>query len=224
MGVAAAAFLLSVATVDAQTQSPPPAKADDKGGSSPAGPPPPAAERPAIPNATQLAMMIQTYVSALSQANVTANYTVLHAFGAPAFQQGNPPEKLAEIFAHMRAQGLDLTPVILYAPILVREPAYDEQGLLRLVGYYKTEPQQVHFDVTLQPVEGVWRLFGISVKTVPSPAVGVAAPAPAAPTPQAKDAAKKETPKKDAPKKEAKKDAPRKETPAPGVAKEGAAQ
>ena len=50
-----------------------------------------------------------------------------------------------------------------------RATEYDTNGLLHLNGYYKTEPQRVQFDLVLQPVGGMWRLYGISVGTVPAP-------------------------------------------------------
>jgi hypothetical protein len=159
-----------------------------------------AAERPPIPDYTQLTIIIQSYLVALSQANLTAIYTVLHALGAPAFKERNPPDKLFQTFASMRDQGVDLTPVILYTPILTREPAYDSQGLLHLVGYYETHPQRVHFDLTLQPVGGVWTLFAISVKTAPPP-VTSATPTTAAPpvkVPEIKSRAEKKSTAKNA--------------------------
>ncbi len=113
-------------------------------------------------------MMIQTSVVALSQANLTGNFSVLHALGAPSFQKANTPAKLAEIFKNLRQQNIDLTPVILFSPILLREPVINAQGMLHLVGYYKTAPQQVHFELLFQPVSGQWRLFGISVRTQPA--------------------------------------------------------
>jgi hypothetical protein len=136
---------------------------------------------PAVPNKLQLKLLIQTYMIALAQANITNNYTVLRALGSPAFQNNNAPRKLADIFANLRKRNIDLSPVILYAPILSSEPAFDENGLLSLIGYYPTTPQQVHFKLLLQPVSGTWRLFSISVKTV---AVGKnSASAKTAPTP-----------------------------------------
>ena len=110
-------------------------------------------------------MLIQTAVVALSQANLTGNFSVLHALGAPGFQQSNSPAKLAEVFKSLREQNIDLTPVILFSPVLLREPVINEQGMLHLVGYYKTAPQQVNFEVLFQPVQGQWRLFGLSVRT-----------------------------------------------------------
>ncbi len=124
------------------------------------------AEKPPIPRPEQLAMMIQTAMVAVSQANLTGNYSVLHALASPAFQKANPPEKLAKTFAKWREQKIDLTPVILYSPLLKAPPAIDDKNMLRLTGYYKTEPQQVHFDLLFHPVSGQWRLFGLNVQTV----------------------------------------------------------
>jgi hypothetical protein len=159
----------------AQTKDPPPvpfSKSQLKGQAKekePAGAQPQA--KVPMPPPEQMAMLIQTVVVALSQANLTGNFTVLHALGAPSFQQANPPAKLAELFKNLREQKIDLTPVILFSPVLGREPVINEQGMLHLVGYYKTAPQQVQFELLFQPVAGQWRVFGISVHTAPAAAV-----------------------------------------------------
>jgi hypothetical protein len=137
-----------------------------------------AVARPPVPGGNQLAVLVQTAVVALSQANLTGNYSVLHALAAPDFQRANPPEKLAQVFAEVRK--IDLTPVILYSPILTRPPIIDDKNMLRLTGYYKTAPQQVLFDLLYQPVAGHWRLFGISVGTQ-APQAAAAAPTAEAP-------------------------------------------
>jgi hypothetical protein len=147
----------------------------------------PAQAKPRLPPPEQMAMMIQTSVVALSQANLTGNFTVLHALGAPSFQKANTPAKLFEIFKDLRDRNIDLTPVILFSPVLLREPAINEQGMLHLVGYYKTSPQQVHFELLFQPVGGQWRLFGISVRTQPASQPAAAANQPAANADKAKN-------------------------------------
>lgn len=137
-----------------------------------------AVEKPPIPSNKQLAVLIQTAVVALSQANVTGNYTVLHAMAAPDFQKTNRPEKLAQTFASVRK--IDLTPVIIFSPVLAKQPAIDDKNILRLTGHYETAPQRVLFDLLFQPVAGHWRLFGISIATqiVHPPAPTAAAPPP----------------------------------------------
>ena len=55
-----------------------------------------------MPNDDVLLMLIESSVIALNHANITGNYSVLHEMGAPAFQNANSPEKLAQIFAQLR--------------------------------------------------------------------------------------------------------------------------
>ncbi|MEZ5850529.1 MAG: hypothetical protein R3D68_07770 [Hyphomicrobiaceae bacterium] len=117
-----------------------------------------------MPNARQTAVLIQTFMVALSQASLTNNYTVLNGLGAPSFQKENSPEKLSRLFAGFRNGTVDLTPIIVLSPVLVRPPDFTPEKQLRLTGYYPTAPKQIHFELLLQPIDNVWRLFGISVE------------------------------------------------------------
>lgn len=162
-------LLIPAGPAAAQSKSSPPAKAQEQ--TKPQGKADAkalAAAKPAMPDTNKLAILVQTAVVALSQANLTGNYSVLHALGAPGFQKDNPPAKLAETFADLRAKGIDLTPVIIFSPILMREPAIDDKGMLRLTGYYKTAPQRVHFDLLFQFVTDQWQLLGIALRTAPA--------------------------------------------------------
>jgi hypothetical protein len=188
-----AATLLSAAGAVAQGKDPQPiphGKSQLKGQTKEA----PAAAQPSakaqVPDGKVLAMLVQSHITALSQANLTGNYTVLNALGAPSFRQANPPEKLAEIFnKNLRDKGIDLTPVIIFQPILVREPVINQNGLLHVIGYYKTEPQQVNFEMLFQAVNGYWMLFGIAVNTSPANQPPGAANPPVANAPAAATAA-----------------------------------
>jgi hypothetical protein len=98
---------------------------------------------------------------------------------APAFQV-NSAERLAEIFAKQRNDHLDLSGVVAIEPQLTVLPQIEANGLMRMAGFFPSVPQQVSFDLLYAPVNGQWRLFGISVKigsAVP------AAPDPPAPPP-----------------------------------------
>jgi hypothetical protein len=125
----------------------------------------PAAPQSAVPDANTLVILIQNTIIAANQANLTGNYMVLHALAAPAFQSANSPEKLAEIFANLRNQRIDMSPIVLYLPKLSMAPGITEQGMLRLIGAYDTQPKQVHFDLLFQLVAGQWKMFGISLGT-----------------------------------------------------------
>jgi hypothetical protein len=79
-------------------------------------------------------ILIRTALIALDQANKSGNYSVLRALCAPDFQANNSPERLAEIFARQRAQGLDLAGVVAIDPQLTLLPQIEPNGTLRLKG------------------------------------------------------------------------------------------
>jgi hypothetical protein len=142
-----------------------------------------------VPDAATLVALIRGAVIALNQANLTGNYSVLRDLGAPGFREGNDLVKLTEIFAALRARALDLSPVAVIDPQLFRPAAIDEDGYLRLTGFFASRPEQVNFDLAFQFVDGAWRHFGIGLNTsrdapageaVAAPAGSNAAPAPAA--------------------------------------------
>jgi hypothetical protein len=130
-----------------------------------------------IPNEYRMNLMIRTTIVALNQANQTGNYSVLRDLGAPGFQAANTPTRLAEAFSQLRNRNFDLAPVLFFDPKLVRPPAVQPNGLLRLSGFFPTAPQRVEFDLAFQLVEGNWRLFAIAVDTNASPDAAAVAPA-----------------------------------------------
>jgi hypothetical protein len=134
------------------------------------------APKPANIDRNGVLMLVRSTILALDQANKTGNYTVLRDLGAPGFQVNNAA-KLAEIFASQRNDKLDLSGVAVIDPQLTVLPEIEANGLMRMAGFFPSVPSQVNFDLLFAPVDGQWRLFGISVK------VGSSAPVP--PTPPA---------------------------------------
>lgn len=153
-------------------------------------------QRPAVPDAYKMDMLIRTTLIALSQANRTGNYTVLRDLGSPTFQSTVSPARLTEAFTDLRIRKIDFSPVLFFTPKLTRAPALDNAGRLRLTGYLETSPEQISFDMTFENVAGDWRLFGLSVQTQQVPATtastGSSAPAKfAAPAAKMMEASKK---------------------------------
>jgi len=152
-----------------------------------------------VPDNSKLTLMIQLHVSALALANLTGNYSVLRDLGSPAFQAANTPEKLAESFSGFRKQGIDISPALLFAPILLGPPQMDANNVMRLAGFYATKPQRIAFELLFQPAGNAWRLADIQVRTV-VPQLAQVAPDAAAPTaaeapaPVVKPKAKKKSP------------------------------
>ena len=123
-------------------------------------------------------ILIRSTLLALDQANKTGNYTVLRDLGAPGFQ-ANTAARLGEIFAKLRNDNLDLSGVAVIDPQLQLLPQIEANGLMHMAGFFPSVPTQVNFELVFAPVNGQWRLFGISVsigQTAPAAPQRAAAP------------------------------------------------
>jgi len=142
-------------------------------------------------------ILIRSSLIALDQANKTGNYTVLRDLGAPNFQATNNAARLGDIFAALRRDKVDLSGVAALDPQLTLLPQIEPNGLMHMTGFFPSVPAQVKFDLAYAPVDGQWKLFGISVglgqsgPAAPAPAPAAAAPQAAAPAAAAAAAAKK---------------------------------
>jgi hypothetical protein len=154
-GAASSAFAQAPKSAPSESQAPKPANIDRNG----------------------VLILIRSALLALDQANKTGNYTVLRDLGAPGFQV-NTAARLAEIFAKQRNDNLDLSGVAAIDPQLSLLPQIETNGLMRMAGFFPSVPSQVNFELAFAPVNGQWRLFGLSVS------IGQAAPAaPDSPAP-----------------------------------------
>lgn len=117
-----------------------------------------------MPDADKIVLLLRATLLTVDDALQTGNYTVLRDMGAPGFREANTAAKLTQIFAPLAAQGVDLTVAAILAPQLTEVPAIDPQRqMLRLKGFFPSQPQQINFEVLYEPVAGRWRLFGVSV-------------------------------------------------------------
>ncbi|WP_430650236.1 hypothetical protein [Bradyrhizobium lablabi] len=108
---------------------------------------------------------------------------MLRDIGAPGFQS-NTAARLGEIFAKLRSDNIDLSGVAVIDPQLNLLPQIEAGGSMRMAGFFPSVPTQVNFELSFAPVNGQWRLFGISVSLGQS--------APVAPEPPSPPVAQKE--------------------------------
>jgi hypothetical protein len=136
----------------------------------------PQGQRVALPPPEAMVILIRSSVVALSHANLTNNYSVLSGLGSPSFRAANPPARLAQIFAPFRSNSIDMNPVVYVTPQLTQQPTI-QNGKMRLVGFFPTQPMKVDFDLQFEPTDGMWRLFGLAVNLVqPKPVAAKPAP------------------------------------------------
>jgi hypothetical protein len=76
-------------------------------------------------------------------------------------------------------------------------PQIEANGLMHMTGFFPSVPTQVNFDLVFAPVNGQWRLFGISVS------IGQMAPTAPPPEPPQHPVAQKQSVPPVAPKKPA---------------------
>jgi hypothetical protein len=153
--------------------------------------------KPAQIDRNGVLILIRSTLLALDQANKTGNYTVLRDLGAPGFQAANTAARLGEIFANLRRDKVDLSGVAVLEPQLTLLPQIEANGLMHMTGFFPSVPAQMKFELLYAPVEGQWRLLGISVgleqsgPTAPHPsaAAPLASPAPEGAAPQSPAAA-----------------------------------
>ena len=128
-----------------------------------------------VPRAVAL---VRDALAAVNHANWTGNYTVLRDFASPNFAAANDPARLSNIFSAARAARLDLFPAMVIAPVFTQGQVIDDGRRLRLSGFVPVEPGPIRFDLIFEPVDGRWRLFGVSVGQDAGP---VAAQTPSTP-------------------------------------------
>jgi hypothetical protein len=126
------------------------------------------AVQPAQIDRNALVTLIRGTLLALHQGNETGNYTVLRDLGAPGFQSANTAARLSEIFAPQRAQGLDLSSIAVADPLVTSAPRIVQGGLMHVAGTFAGASGPISFELLFAPIDGRWRLFGVSVAQVGS--------------------------------------------------------
>ncbi len=109
--------------------------------------------------------LVKNVLTAVNQANLTGNYTVLRDLGGPAFRERNNAAQLATIFQRLREQKSDLSPILMLKPVFNARPGINQAGGLELVGYFPTQPLQVQFHLEFQHVGSGWMIDTVSVTT-----------------------------------------------------------
>lgn len=116
-----------------------------------------------VPAARPLEALVKSSLMTFNDANVTGNYTVLHAKISKPFAQKFPPEKLKEAFKEFHEKNIDIDVVSAMTPVYDEPPRVDDDGKLLLRGYFATEPARVKFEMDFIPSDAEWKLISLHV-------------------------------------------------------------
>jgi hypothetical protein len=116
-----------------------------------------------VPAARPLEALVKSSLLTFNDANVTGNYTVLHARISKPFAQKFPPDKLKEAFKDFNEKSIDIDVVSAMTPVYDEPPLVDPDGKLLLKGHFATEPTRVKFELDFIPSDGEWKLIRLHV-------------------------------------------------------------
>lgn len=115
------------------------------------------------PGPEQQEVLIKSALMTFNDANVTGNYTVLHAKLSKPFRDQFPPDKLKESFKAFVEAHIDFDLIVAKPPVAAEETKVDDEGRLRLRGYFDTRPSRVNYNLAFIRSEGEWKLISLHV-------------------------------------------------------------
>jgi len=127
----------------------------------------PAHAQDKVPSAIMQEILIKTSLLTFNDANLTGNYTVLHAKLAKAFRDKITPDRLKQEFKAFADQKADFGLIAAMPPIASSEATINSaRGSLELRGYFATKPNRVTYEIDFLPSEGQWKpaLFDVRIK------------------------------------------------------------
>jgi len=122
-----------------------------------------------LPTERGLEALVKSSLLSFNDANVTGNYTVLHAKLSKPFRQQFSPEKLRQTFKEFADKNIDIDLIAALKPAYDPVPVVDDNGKLIVKGSFPTEPARVIFELDFIPSDGEWKLVRINVETKRAP-------------------------------------------------------
>ncbi len=119
------------------------------------------------PEAEAQEVLIKTTLLTFNDANVTENYSVLHAKLSKQFRDQFPPERLKEVFKPFVEQKIDIDLIAAKTPIPAKAADVDDRGVLSLSGHFDTKPSHVFYDLGYVMSDGEWKPIKINVNVRP---------------------------------------------------------
>jgi hypothetical protein len=112
--------------------------------------------------------LIKTALLTFNDANLTGNYTVLHAKLAKAFRDKITPDRLKQEFKVFADQKIDMGLIAAMPPVASSEAKINAaRGSLELRGYFATKPSRVTYEIDFLLSEGQWKPALIDVRVRP---------------------------------------------------------
>jgi hypothetical protein len=123
---------------------------------------PASAQKP--PDAFTQEVLIKASLLTFNDANVTGNYTVMHAKMSKPFRDEFSPERLKEVFKVFHEKRIDFDLIAAKQPIASSPATINDKGVLTLRGHFDTTPSRVNYELDFIMSDGEWKLIRINVQ------------------------------------------------------------
>ena len=116
-----------------------------------------------VPSDDQQEILIRTTLMTFNDANMTGNYSVLHAKASKEVQAQLSIEKLFETFKPFRTNRLFFEDIVYEDYDSYEDAKFDSDGALVLAGVFKTDRVKVSYRLKFLKNDTVWKWSGINV-------------------------------------------------------------
>jgi hypothetical protein len=121
-----------------------------------------------VPDKLVQEVLIKSTLVTFNDANITGNYSVLHAKLSKPFRDQFSPERLKEAFKVFNEKHVDFDIIVAKPPVPSQEPKVTDAGVLQLYGYFDTTPSRVLYELEYIMSDGEWKLIRINVNIKPT--------------------------------------------------------
>jgi hypothetical protein len=108
-------------------------------------------------------VLIKTSLLTLNDADLTGNFTVLHARLSKPFREQVSPERLRVMFKDFADKKTNWNLIAALRPVPTKA-AIDKRGVLLLDGYFDTKPIRLRYELAFIPSENEWKPVKIFVR------------------------------------------------------------
>jgi len=115
-----------------------------------------------FPSDDEQEILIRTTLMTFNDANMTGNYSVLHAKASKEVQAQLSIEKLFETFKPFRTNQLFFEDIIYEDYDSYEDAKLDDEGALVLAGVFKTDSIRVKYRLRFVKNDAAWKWLGIN--------------------------------------------------------------
>jgi hypothetical protein len=121
-----------------------------------------------VPTAMEQEVLIKASLLTLNDANLTGNYSILHAKLSKPFREQFSADRLKQSFKNFADKKADWEAIAAMSPISTNGAHIDERGALILRGYFDSGSTHVVYELDFLPSEGEWKASNLSVQVKPA--------------------------------------------------------